>query len=89
MFKTTLTAITLSAAMTLSLAAPAMAEPVMTDAQRAEAIDQLSWSGDGTYELPLSHSTLSLPQADARRAYQLFGNLEVFLKAEPFQCFTL
>ena len=65
----------------LALADAAVAQPLMTDDDRAKALDQLSRSSAGTYELPLSHSTLTLPQgyavalgADARRGYQLSGN---------------
>ena len=60
---------------------PAMAQPTMTEQDRNEALVPPSWSALGTYKLPLSGSTLALPQgyavtfgADAQRAYKLLGN---------------
>ena len=53
----------------------------MTEQDRNEALVRPSWSALGTYKLPLSGSTLALPQgyavtfgADAQRAYKLLGN---------------
>src|SRR5262249_47510912 len=60
---------------------PAVAQPTMTEQDRNEALVPPSWSAPGTYKLPLSGSTLALPQgyavtfgADAQRAYKLLGN---------------
>jgi uncharacterized membrane-anchored protein len=68
-------------AVALGLANPVMGQPTMTDDDRAEAIGKLPWSRMGTYNLPLSGSTLALPQGyvatfgtDAQHAYKLLGN---------------
>src|SRR5262249_50133089 len=60
---------------------PAVAQPTMTEQDRNEALVRPSWLALGTYKLPLSGSTLALPQgyavtfgADAQRAYKLLGN---------------
>jgi uncharacterized membrane-anchored protein len=67
----------------LLLAIPAAAadQPSMTQQQRTAAIRQLHWLDAGNYQLPLSHSTLALPQGyrmvlgeDARRLMQLTGD---------------
>lgn len=74
----------LVAATILSLGAQAGAQTPMTQEQRREAIRQLHWQRSGRVKLPISHSTLALPQGyllvvgeDAQRLMALTGNRHV------------